>query len=583
MNTTTDVRDVTIERLDDVPVLLAVQQRWGVGAVIDQNFPRHWLHQGLSLGQLVEAWNAYILSRGDHRKVRVRGWASDHTAVLGEHLGVPLRDTDFTDDRLGQVLTHLSDDTAWGQIEDQLWQRSVHVYRLRPDRVRLDATAVHGYHTVSDDGLMQYGHSPDHPSQPQVKMMAGSVDVGGNGHLVVTDIVSGERADDPLYVPVLQRLRQSLQEPGLLYLGDCKMSSLATRADIEAHHDYYLVPLSEVGEVPALLAKCIEAAVTGDQVATLIYTQGDTATSPKLAAAGYETCRSQSDSLPDGTLVTWEERLLVVRSLGQAAKERAAFGHRLTRATAALLALTCEPGRGRRPIRDEATLHRRAEAILTRHRVSGYVHYQMQREETTTTRYVGPGRGGPNRPQRTITHVHYMITAVTRDETAITEATWRLGWRLYGTNQPADGLPLEEAIPLYRHAPRVERHFHLLKAAPVGIAPLYVRRADQIKGLTRLLSLCVRLLTLIEIVVRRNLGQRGEQLAGLYEGNPKRQTARPTATRLLRAFQHIHRLHLTVAGQTIEHVTPLSPLQRQILTLLELSDNVYEVPIQNST
>jgi len=583
MNTTTDVQDVTIERLDDVPVLLAVQRRWGVGAVVDQHTPRHWLHQGLSLGQLVESWNAYILSQGDHRKVRVRGWANEHTTVLEEQLGVPIRDTDFTDDRLGQVLTHLSDDVAWAQIEDQLWQRSVHVYRLGPDRVRLDATAVHGYHTVTDDGLVQHGHSPNHPGQPQVKMMAGSVDVGGNGHLVVTDVVSGERADDPLYVPVLQRLRQTLQEPGLLYLGDCKMSALATRADIVAHHDYYLVPLSEVGEVPTLLANCIEAVVTGDQTVILIYTRGDAATSWKLAAAGYETCRSQSDSLPDGTLVTWEERLLVVRSLGEAAKERAAFEHRLARATAALWALTLGPGRGRHPIRDESILHRRAEAILAQHGVSGYLHYQVQQEDTTTTRYVGPGRGGPNRPQRTITHVHYRITAVTRDETAITEATWRMGWRLYGTNQPAEDLPLADAIPLYRHAPRVERHFHLFHAAPVGIEPLYVRRADQIKGLIRLLSLCVRLLTLIEIVVRRNLGQRGEQLAGLYEGNPKQQTERPTATRLLRAFQHIHRIHLTVAGQSIRQVTPLSPLQRQILLLLELSENIYEVPIQNSS
>lgn len=583
MNTTTDIQNVTIERLDDVPVLLAVQQQWGLADVIDQQIPRHWLHQGLSLGQLIEAWNAYILSQGDHRKVQVRGWGSEHTTVLEERFGVSIRGTDFTDDRLGQVLTHLSDDIAWAQIEDQLWQRSVQVYRLRPDRVRLDATTVHGYHTVSDEGLMRYGHSPDHPGQPQVKAMAGSVDVGSNGHLVAMEVVSGERADDPLYVPLLQHLRQTLQEPGLLYIGDCKMSALATRADIVVHNDYYLVPLAEVGKVPVLLADCIEAVVAGDQPATLIYTQGDAAASPQLAAAGYETCRSQSDTLPDGTLVTWDERLLVVRSLGEAAKEQAALEHRLAQAMAALLALTPTPGRGRRPIRDEAVLRQQAEAILAQYGVSGYLHYQVQREETTTTRYVGRGRGGTNRPQRTITQVHYVITAVTRDEAAITEATWRMGWRLYGTNQPAAELSLVEAFGLYRHAPRMERHFHLFNAAPVGIEPLYVRRDDQIKGLTRLLSLCVRLLTLIEIVARRNLAQRGKQLAGLYEGNPKQQTDRPTATRLLRAFRHIHRIRLTVAGQTIQHVTPLSPLQRQILSILELSESIYEVPIQNSS
>ena len=110
---------------------------------------------------------------------------------------------------------------------------------------------------------------------------------------------------------------------------------------------------------------------------------------------------------------------------------------------------------------------------------------------------------------------------------------------------------------------------------------MYVRRDDQIKGLVRLLSLCVRLLTLIEIVVRRNLAQRQEKLSGLYEGNPKRQTATPTATRLLKAFGQVSRVQLTLENQTTSYITPLSLLQKQILSLLELSE-AYEVMFQNS-
>jgi len=582
MNTTTSTAEARIERLDDIPVLLALQQRLGLAAVIDRHIRRHWLHQGLSLGHLIVGWATYILSQADHRKVRVREWATEHQGLLAEWLGAPLRDTDFTDDRLGQVLTHLSDDAVWAEIEADLWQQTVQVYQLRPARVRLDPTTVHGYHTVSEDGLMQYGYSPDHPGQPQVKIVAGSVDIGTNGHLVATDVVSGERADDPLYQPVLQRLRQTLQEPGLLYMGDCKMSALATRADIVASDDFYLVPLAEVGEVPQLLTTSVETIVAGEQVATLIYAHDAEGQPTALIAAGYETQRGQDYTPPGGERTTWTERILVIRTPGEADKDTAALQHRLTRATAALLALTPAPGRGQRQIRTESVLRQRAEAILARWRVGDYLRYTFQREETTTTQYVGRGRGGPQRPQRTVTQVRYVITRVTRDETALTAATWRLGWRLYGTNQPAAELPLDQAIRLYHHAPRIERHFHLFNAAPVGIEPLYVRRDDQIKGLARLLSLCVRLLTLIEIVARRNLARRGETLTGLYEGNPKQQTTQPTATRLLRAFRSIHRAQLQVAGQTVGYLTPLSALQRQILALLELAANVYQVPFQNS-
>jgi len=156
-----------------------------------------------------------------------------------------------------------------------------------------------------------------------------------------------------------------------------------------------------------------------------------------------------------------------------------------------------------------------------------------------------------------------------------------MGWRLYATNQDSTTLPLDEAILLYRQAPRIERHFHLLKDAPIGIEPLWVRRDDQIKGLVRLLSLCVRLLTLIEIVVRRNLAAYKEKLSGLYEGNPKRQTEKPTAKRLLRAFGQVSRVRLPRENQTLSYITPLSSLQKKILSLLELTE-AYEVMLQNS-
>jgi hypothetical protein len=35
-------------------------------------------------------------------------------------------------------------------------------YALPVERVRLDATTSCGHHTVTDDGLMQFGHSKDH-------------------------------------------------------------------------------------------------------------------------------------------------------------------------------------------------------------------------------------------------------------------------------------------------------------------------------------------------------------------------------------------------------------------------------------
>ena len=105
---------------------------------------------------------------------------------------------------------------------------------------------------------------------------------------------------------------------------------------------------------------------------------------------------------------------------------------------------------------------------------------------------------------------------------------------------------------------------------------MYVQRDDHATGLIRLLSIALRVLTLLEFVGRRQLAAEGAKLAGLYAGNPRRETARPTAERLLEAFEGIT-LTVVVKGfqQTDRHITTLSPLQQRILEMLGFSSALY--------
>ena len=102
-----------------------------------------------------------------------------------------------------------------------------------------------------------------------------------------------------------------------------------------------------------------------------------------------------------------------------------------------------------------------------------------------------------------------------------------------------------------------------------------MQRDDHATGLIRLLSIALRVLTLLEFVGRRQLATEGATLAGLYAGNPKRDTDRPTAERLLEAFQDITLIIIQEAQQTTRHVTALSPLQQRILEMLGFSSALY--------
>ena len=90
--------------------------------------------------------------------------------------------------------------------------------------------------------------------------------------------------------------------------------------------------------------------------------------------------------------------------------------------------------------------------------------------------------------------------------------------------------------------------------------------------------MCVRLMTLIEIVIRRHLNQHGETLAGLYEGNPNRQTNTPTAKKLLRVFGGISRVQFIASSTDGPYTTPLTPLQMKILSMLDIDDAIYRTP-----
>jgi hypothetical protein len=82
-------------------------------------------------------------------------------------------------------------------------------------------------------------------------------------------------------------------------------------------------------------------------------------------------------------------------------------------------------------------------------------------------------------------------------------------------------------------------------------------------------------LTRVEFIGRRQLVVEGTKLAGLYAGNAKRETTRPTAERLLEAFQEITLTIIEGPQQIYRHLTALSPHQQRILEILGFSSEVY--------
>jgi transposase len=421
---------------------------------------------------------------------------------------------------------------------------------------------------------MQLGHSKDHrPDLPQLKLMAAAAQP--SGLLLATDIHPGNAADDPLYVPLIRRVRAQRGRNGLLYAGDCKMAALATRADIARHRDYYLMPLPLTGETQRAFPAWVDAVVSGPQEVGLLYVTDDQGT-VSLFGAGYEFERPCEAVVDDETLA-WVERVQVVRSFALARRQDEGLEERLRRAAEEVRQLTPVVGRGQQQARDEATLRAAVVEVLGRYRVTDCLVVSWEREEQRRKCYEGPGRPGPGRAWHWEVEVRYQVTEVRRLEDAIAAAKYRQGWRVQVTSLPPERLSLQECVLIYNGGWSLERDFHVLKDVPLGIRPLYVREDEQIIGLTQLLMIALRLLTLFELTVRAGLAKAGEDLVGLYEGQPKRKTPRPTATRLLKAIARmgITLTHVIAEDDSRWYVSALPALLLRILALIGLSPTLY--------
>jgi transposase len=570
--------ELTHERVDDVPLLLGFLIKLRLPEILDRHLPPHPLHQGLSNGWLISVWIAYILSHADHRKSPVQAWADGLRHTLETLVGQDIRSVDFSDDRLTLVLKRLADLKAWEALEADLWHSHCDVYALPVERVRLDATTSCGYHAVTDDGLMQLGHSKDYrPDLAQFKLMAAVAEP--TGLFLAGDVHPGNAADDPLYLPLYRRVRTLLGQTGLLYSGDCKMAALETRAEIAAKRDYYLTRLPMTGAVPARFAEWVEAAIDGEAAAKLI----DLHRGEELLGRGYEFERPQSAKVGQDEH-TWTERVQIIRSEASAQSQAQALERRLEKVEAAVRGLTPPVGPGRAQFTTGWELERAVNALLAEQDATGLLTVRWERQETRRERYVGPGRSGPNRAKVTETSVRYQITSVERDHAAIEGLVARMGWQAQVTNAPASRLSLEESVLGYRAGTCVERAFHQLKDRPLGIRPLFVHRDDQVRGLTHLLTLALRILTLFEVLVRRGQDQDVEDLTGLYPGQPKRTTDHPTAQRVLETIARTGVTLTQVVGADgcRWHLSPLPVLVTRVLGYLGLSEEVYTRLVINS-
>jgi transposase len=553
-----------VERVDDIPVLLATLQRLKVDEILDRHFPSgHRWKGALTFGEVACVWIAFITSQGDHRLCQLQLWARDNLHTLRACLGKTVRPLDFQDDRLADMLDRLAQGDSWQDFEVDLNQHTVRVYHLDPNLFRVDTTTANSYvEVLSELGYFQFGHSKDRDDQPQIKVAIATLDPLGMP--VTTFVVPGNCADDPLYVPEIKKVQQAFGQGGKTFVCDCKAASLGTRAYLASTNDYYLCPLPETQVSAAQRRALLQPVWEGRQALQQVYRPAEDGATEELVAEGFCVDVPLQGEVA-GQQVAWTERRWLVRSLAYAAGQHKQLERRLQRACEQLAELN-ERKQGKKRLTTQE-LAAAAAAIVAKQRVPGLLNWEVKTQ--THQRKVRAYRGQPERVEKEREH----RLAVSRCQEPIEQAKQEMGWRVYATNELR--LNLAGVVWGYRGQNRLEDNWSRLKGQPLGLTPMYLQYESRIRGLVLLLSLALRLLTLLEWTVRKKLQEKKETLKGLYAGQPGRQAKRPSAELLLKAFKGISLAIVEAAGQRTAHIPPLTTLQQRLLHLWDLPPDLY--------
>jgi transposase len=559
---------VESERVDELPIILEFSKQMGVADAIDQIVGRgHGNRTGLSYGRLAWGLMGAIATQRDPRLNHVEAWAVAHRPTLQAALGEGVGDKDFTDDRLADLLWVLGDpEGEVGQaLEQKVGQPLVRAYQLPPEVGRADTTSVSVYHNgEASEGLLAVGHSKDHrPDLRQFGQSLGTLDPAGIP--LVTSPLPGNQADAPLYWPTWQRMERISGHPQWLFVGDSKLPSAETLARIQRAGGWFLAPLPLKGHVPQEVAQWLKQAPRCPTPLYLPEAKGKW----RVVGHGFTVERRVSWTDPEtGEGVEVPERVFLVRRTSYKNQQLQDLARRWERAEAALNAY-----HGKRtpdPAAFEAALQARVEQPRVAACLSVKVSWKIEYQE----KWLGRGRPRPTRAKPHLKHYRARVV-VRRRAKALAACKQQAGWRPYATKAPKARLSLQQAVEPYSGQWQPEQGFHRIKGGVLKVAPICLRTDRHMRGLRLLVTMVLRLLTLIEFVARRNLAAAGATVSGLYAGAPQKATVRPTAERLVAAFEGITVYTVQIGTHLHRQLSQLTVLHKQILQYLGLPLSVY--------
>lgn len=554
------------ERLGPLPLINHFIQRIGLEDVLDRHVPsdaRCAVPHARALGVLLRS---IIVEREPiyRQQETVHGFASGMFGIRAEEM------THLGDDRLGRALDRLFDaDRAALLTEVAL--AVAERFGVNFDECHNDSTTISlcgSYRGASGRKIrgrtapvITYGHSKDH--RPDLKQLLFILTMSADGNIPVAfRCTDGNASDSRTHIETWNTLRSVAGRSDFLYVADSKLCSRENMDHIDRAGGRFVTVMPRSRLEDAEFRQWIQ---TNTPDWTCVWDRPNPRHSdgPRDCWYVYRAPIPSAEAWP----VVWVWSPLL--TLHQEARRR----RNIAAAIEALQQLRARLAGAKARLRGAAEIDLQLKVILEKHHVGRYLKVRRTVREEHQYKQTQRGRPGPETAYRKIIKRRFDIEW-TMDDEAITYDHRSDG--MYPLMSNDRGLSAAQVLEAHKGQPMIEKRFEQVKTVH-EIAPVFLKDEGRIEALFTLYFLALLVQALIERELR--LAMKREHIDELPLYPEQRQCRRPTTEQILRLFSLAERHKLIEGAHTVQVFdVPLTDLQRRVLTLLGVSEQVFRSP-----
>jgi transposase len=460
------------------------------------------------------------------------------------------------DDKLARALDRLfAADRA--TLQTRIVLAIMNSFSLKMEQIHNDTTSVmvRGAYDGQNSKAVQLkrGHSKEH--RPDLKQLVYSLCVTSDGAVPVHfKAYDGNQTDDGVHLETWGRLRTLLQHPRFIYVADCKLCTEKNLRTIDSERGFFVTIVPKTRSEVATFSKAVLAGdVRWEEILRKRADRDENAFDVIECAVG-------PYHLREGFILYW------YRSSQKKKRDERDRDERIERTRERLETLDLRRMRG--PKTDVA-IRKRVDEILTQHHAEEWITVEVKWDAVEKFKAITRGKPTAETPFRRIIQqvprLHISTNAANIARSAAMDGIFPLTTNT--KEKPVD------VYKIYKYQPRIEKRHALLKST-LDVAPIWLKKNTRIEALMFLEFIGQIIAALIERDLRKRMVENKiELLFSLPEG---RASKTPTIEQVLRLFENQNK-HALYDGDRLvkQFADPLTPVQSQILKLLEIPAAVY--------